>query len=82
MDFVLFILFGRSDSGDLGFPLLTIDVSNVSNIVYTDTYVSTTNVTTNTTTDPTINSTESGGLSKGAIGGIAAGAVVAVSTIT
>ncbi|KAG2236083.1 hypothetical protein INT48_006099 [Thamnidium elegans] len=76
VDSTLFILFGRGDTGDLGYPILTIDVSDVSNIVYTDTYVSTTNTTTNTNSDIDVNSKGPGGLSKGAIGGITAGVIV------
>ncbi|KAI9273456.1 hypothetical protein EDC94DRAFT_676936 [Helicostylum pulchrum] len=73
----LFILFGRGYTGDLSYSLLTIDVSDASNIIYTDTYISNAAATTNTTTDTTQNSNESGELSAGVIGGISAGSIVA-----
>ncbi|KAI9273458.1 hypothetical protein EDC94DRAFT_655364 [Helicostylum pulchrum] len=73
----LFILFGRGYTGDLSYSLLTIDVSDASNIIYTDTYTSNAAATTNATTDTTENSNKSGGLSAGAIGGISAGSIVA-----
>lgn len=80
----LFILFGKGLNGDLNPSLLSIDIANVANISYTAIFnapsgavVPPTN--NNTTTSPS--DPESSGLSKGAIGGIAAGIVVAVLAI-
>jgi hypothetical protein len=79
-------LFGKGLSG--GFAdnaILTIDVSNPSNIRYTATYMANTNANTNTNSTGSTGSSNSTviggpeGLSKGAIGGIAAGSVIGVS---
>ncbi|KAI9273451.1 hypothetical protein EDC94DRAFT_594918 [Helicostylum pulchrum] len=66
VDTTLFILFGRGIDGALTPSLITIDVSSASNILYTPNYAS----------NGATNSNKSGGLSKGAIGGITAGAIV------
>ncbi|GAA5805991.1 hypothetical protein HPULCUR_011518 [Helicostylum pulchrum] len=81
VDTTLFILFGKGADGELTSSVITIDVSNVSDIFYTTSFVS------NTTDDSSIpnsndsnsndyNSKESDGLSKEAIGGIVAGSIV------
>lgn len=76
----MFILFGKNLGGILSPSIVTIDVANVSNIFYTATLnLNSTEAApeVKTNTDPS-----SPGLSKGAIGGIAAGAAaVGVSTI-
>ncbi|KAG2230225.1 hypothetical protein BDF21DRAFT_490689 [Thamnidium elegans] len=79
VDSTLFILFGRGLDGTLNPSLLTIDVTSISNIVYTATYIASaiSNTPNNTTNNTIPNSKESSGLSKGAIGGIAAGSIVA-----
>ncbi|GAA5796963.1 hypothetical protein HPULCUR_002341 [Helicostylum pulchrum] len=89
----LFILFGRGADGKLNPSLLTIDVANVSNILYTAIYAPNTagnssdsnsndsNSDDSNSDDSNSNgfkSKESGGLSKGAVGGITGGSVVAV----
>ncbi|KAI8081051.1 hypothetical protein BDF21DRAFT_451946 [Thamnidium elegans] len=82
VDSTLFILFGRGADGALNPSLLTIDVASVSNIIYTATYTSDT---TSNSNDPNLsdsnsndsNSKGSAGLSKGSVGGITAGSVVA-----
>lgn len=59
--------------------MLTIDVANASNIIYRSTYGDiVNNTTTPTETTETVNIASSG-LSKGAVGGIAAGCVIIVS---
>ncbi|GAA5806813.1 hypothetical protein MFLAVUS_000161 [Mucor flavus] len=92
VDTTLFILFGRGADGKLNPSLLTIDVGNASNILYTAIYVS--NTTSNSSDSNSNNSNssdsnpkdsnskdsdlkKSGGLSKGAVGGITGGSVVA-----
>lgn len=83
MDSTLFILFGRGLDGSLNPSLLTIDVTSASNIFYAATYIvpTTSNTTNNATNNTATDTKESEGLSKGAIGGIAAGSIVAVRTI-
>lgn len=85
MDTTLFILFGRGADGALSPSLVTINVTNATNILYTANYES--NSTDHNSDDSSSNkpssdkpgSSESGGLSKGAIAGIAVGATVIVS---
>lgn len=91
MDITLFVLFGRGADGKLNPSLLTIDVGNASNILYTAIYASNTTSNSSDSNSKDSNSKdsnsddsdskESSGLSKGAVGGIAGGSVVAVSTI-
>ncbi|GAA5806733.1 hypothetical protein MFLAVUS_000081 [Mucor flavus] len=74
VDNTLFILFGRGVDGTLNPSLITMNVANASNIFYTASYVS--NSTDNNLNDSSSSRPKSGGLSKGAIGGISAGAIV------
>jgi hypothetical protein len=69
----LFILFGRGIDGTLSTSMFTIDVSNISSIAYIANYGALNNSTESSQQD-------NSGLSKGAIGGIAAGCVIVVSS--
>lgn len=85
VDTTLFILFGRGASGTLDPSLITLDVENVSNIRYAATYGNETSNTSNSNSNGTdsndSDSDGSGKLSNGAVGGITAGAALAVSSI-
>lgn len=74
MNTTLFIWFGKDVNGDLSNSILSIDVSNPSDIIYTDMYPA--NKTRAVTPDP--NNFE--GLSGGAIRGIVA-AVVSIESV-
>jgi uncharacterized membrane-anchored protein len=82
VDSTLFILFGKGLSGSFAEnAILTIDVSNPSSIRYSEIYKANVNINNGTGNTYTNNSTDGSneeGLSKGAIGGIAAGSVVGV----
>lgn len=82
----LFFLFGKGLNGNNNPSMFTIDVTSVTNISYvsifnaaTDAVVPSNNNATNGTTDNTGPIYKAAGLSKGVVGGIAAGCVVLVS---
>lgn len=80
----LFILFGRGLDGALNPSMLTIDVTSVSNITYTSIFaapgmIPANSTSNNNTAGPDNSNVSSNGLSKGAIGGIAAGCTLGVS---
>lgn len=86
MDTTLFILFGRGANGNLDPSLIILNVENVSKIHYVQTYGNITSNPSNSTSKDSnsddFNSKGSGKLSYGTIGGITAGAALAVGSIT
>lgn len=87
----LFILFGQAVDRAVKLPFLSIDVANIANISFTPNYNAPADVGTlpnNQSNDSSTNTINGGykenhsmGLSKGAIGGIVAGAIVLVRDI-